>query len=73
MVLGVDAVVNVEGDGDDGDYVALLDDHESVENELIAVPKTCHQYDSNLNRDMDLVDHLHHHKENLINKTNVKF
>ena len=71
MLLAADAVVNVEGDGDGGDYVALLDAHESVENGLIAVLKTCHQYDSNLNRDMDLVDHLHHHKENLMNKKHV--
>ena len=71
MLLGADAVVNVEGDGDGGDYVALLDDHESVENGLIVVLNSCHQYDSNLNRDMDLVDHLHHHKENLMNKKNV--
>ena len=45
------------GDGDGGDYVALQDAHESVENGLIAVPKTCHQYDSDLNHDMDLVAH----------------
>ena len=68
MLLGDDVVVSVEGDGDGGDYVELQDAHESVENGLIVVLKTCHQYDSDLNRDMGLVDHLHHHKENLRNK-----
>ena len=62
-----DAVVNVEGGGDGGDYVELLDAHENAENGLIVDLKTCHQCDSSLNRDMDSVAHLHHHKESLLN------